>query len=75
MREAYNESKDDGGKLNTDEYIRRVAPSLAGWVPAIPMERSILLYELVEAFKSLLSVYGNFHGPILKRPVFPKRGE
>jgi len=75
MREAYNESKDDRGKLHTDEYIRRVAPSLTGWVPAIPMERSILLYELVEAFKSLLSVYGNFHGPILKRPVFPKRGE
>jgi hypothetical protein len=35
--------------------------------------KSILLYELVEAFKSLLSVYGNFTGPILNAPRFPKR--
>jgi hypothetical protein len=75
MQEAYKESQNERGRLNTDKYIRRVAPALSGWVPAIPMEgKSILLYELVEAFKSLLSVYGNFTGPILRTPRFPKRG-
>jgi len=74
MQEAYKESQNERGRLNTDEYIRRVTPALSGRVPAIPMEgKSILLYELVEAFKSLLSVYGNFTGPILNAPRFPKR--
>jgi hypothetical protein len=74
MQEAYKESQNERGRLNTDEYIRRVAPALSDWVPAIPMEgKSILLYELVEAFKSLLSVYGNFTGPILNAPRFPNR--
>jgi hypothetical protein len=74
MQEAYKESQNERGRLNTDEYIRRVAPALSDWVPAIPMEgKSILLYELVEAFKSLLSVYGNFAGPILNAPRFPNR--
>ena len=75
IREAYKESRDARGRLNTDEYIRRVAPALSGWVPAIPMEgRSFLLYELVEAFKNLLSVYGNFTGVILRVPHFLKPG-
>jgi len=66
MQEAYKESQNERGRLNSDEYIRRVAPA-----PAIPMEgKSILLYELVEAFKSLLFVYGNFTGPILNPPRF-----
>jgi hypothetical protein len=66
MQTAYSESRSKDGALNTDHYIRKVAPRLSFWVPAIPMEgRSILLYELVEAFKNLLAVYGHFAGPIL----------
>ena len=66
MLVAYKESRSKDGKLNTDDYIRRVASQLSFWTPAIPMESdSILLYELVEVFKGLLSVYGNFTSPIM----------
>jgi hypothetical protein len=66
MQLAYKGSQSKGGGLNTDEYIRRVASRLSFWVPTIPMEgRRILLYELVAAFKGLLSVYGNFTSPII----------
>jgi hypothetical protein len=37
MQETYKESQNERGRLNTDEYIRRVAPALSDWVPAIPM--------------------------------------
>ena len=68
MLVAYKESRSKDGKLNTDDYIRRVASQLSFWTPAIPMESdSILLYELVEVFKGLLSVYGNFTSPIMNR--------
>jgi hypothetical protein len=35
MQEAYKESQNERGRLNTDEYIQRVAPALSDWVPAI----------------------------------------
>jgi hypothetical protein len=54
------------GKLNVDAYLREVVPRLMMWVPAIPLEGgSIVLYELVEAFKNLVSVYSNFSHPIV----------
>ena len=66
MQRAYNESREAHGKLNTDAYIRKVAPRLAFWTPAVPFAgKGIYLYEVVEAFKVLLSVYGNFTSPIL----------
>jgi hypothetical protein len=74
MQIGYEESRSEGGVLNADEYIRRVAPSMSRWVPAIRMEgSSMFLYELNEAFKNLLSVYGHITGPILNSPSFPKR--
>jgi hypothetical protein len=67
MRQAYSESQKPDGKLNTDTYIRKVAPRLGFWTPMLPFAgKSVLLYEVVEAFNALLSVYGNFTSPILK---------
>ncbi len=66
MIQAYRESRGLDGKLNVDAYIRRVAPRFALWTPTLPFAgESILLYEVVLAFKALLCVYGNFSGPIL----------
>jgi len=66
MEQAYVEAQEPSGKLNTDKYIRRVAPRLAFWTPVVPFAgKSVLLYEVVVTFKALLAVYGNFTGPIL----------
>jgi len=53
-------------KLDVDAYIRAMAPRLTMWVPPIPIKNSkSLLYELIQAFKSLLSIYTDQTGPIL----------
>lgn len=66
MQRAYTEAREQGGKLNTDKYIRAVAPRLAFWTPVVPFAgKTVLLYEIIQAFKALLAVYGNFTGPIL----------
>jgi hypothetical protein len=66
MEQAYIEAREPSGKLDTDKYIRTVAPLLTFWTPALPFAgKSVLLYEVVEAFKTLLVVYGNFTGPVL----------
>jgi Apea-like HEPN len=53
-------------KLDVDAYIRAIAPRLTMWVPPIPIKDSkSLLYELIQAFKNLLSVYTEQTGPIL----------
>ena len=66
MLRAYAESRDASGKLDTDRYIRKVAPRFALLTPGVPFaRRSIRLYEVVETLKQLLSVYGNFTSPIL----------
>ena len=65
MCRAYAESRDAKGKLDTDKYIRKVAPRFSLGMPGLPFaSRSIFLFEFVEAFKMLLSVYGNFTRPI-----------
>jgi hypothetical protein len=66
MQRAYTKSRDAKGKLNIDTYIRKVAPRFHFWNPLVPFAgKSIPLYELVEAFKTLSSAYGNFTSPIL----------
>lgn len=66
MQRAYTEAREEGGKLNTDKYIRAVAPRLAFWTPVVPFAgKTVLLYEIIQAFKALLAVYGNYTGPIL----------
>jgi len=70
MQQAYSESREPGGRLNTDTYIRKVAPRLAVLTAALPFAgKRVLLYEVVAAFKALLSVYGNFTSPILNTPA------
>ena len=66
MQQAYRESKAPDGRLTTDMYIRKVAPRLNLWTPSLPFAgETVLLYEVVAVFKALLSVYGQFTGPIL----------
>jgi hypothetical protein len=66
MQKAYLDSRGivPGDKLDTDAYIRKVAPRFTFWTPGLPIARDIFLYELIEAMKSLLVVYGNFTDPI-----------
>jgi hypothetical protein len=62
--EAYSSSSTP--KLDPNAYIRKIAPRLTMWVPAIPIQGSnALLYELIDAFKNLLSVYADKTEPIL----------
>jgi hypothetical protein len=66
LHAAFDASRTPSGKLDTDAYVRKVTPRLSFWVPGTPMEgRSIALYELVQAFKTLVTVYSNFTSPIL----------
>jgi len=65
LRVSFESSRDPTGKLNLDAYIRSVAPTLSRWISGSPLEaRSVAIYELVEAFKSLLVVYTNLTGVI-----------
>jgi hypothetical protein len=46
--------------------MRKAAPLFRVWTPVIPMEgRSLLLYELVAAFKNPCGVESNFTEPII----------
>lgn len=53
-------------RLDTDAYIRAVAPRLTMWVPTILIPGSNrLLYELLGVFRNLLCVYERATRPIL----------
>jgi hypothetical protein len=53
-------------KIDLDAFIRKIAPRVALWTPTIPLKGSnALLYQLLQVFKNLLSVYGNETEPIL----------
>jgi hypothetical protein len=66
MRTAYPASKDQSGRLDADAYIRKVAPRFRDWVPPLSVANDVLLFELIQVFKKLLTVYSNFSGkPIL----------
>lgn len=66
MGTAYADSRDAQGKLNTDVYLRRVAPRLRLSMSGLPFAgKSVRLYEIVSSFNSLLTIYGNFTAPIL----------
>jgi len=64
FREAYASSLRP--KIDVDEFIRKIAPRLTMWVPNIPLKGSSApLFELIQAFKNLLAVYGDQTEPIL----------
>jgi Apea-like HEPN len=64
FREAYASCSKP--KIDLDAFIRKIAPRLPMWVPNIPFEGSDApLFELIQAFKSLLSVYGDQTKPII----------
>ena len=64
FREAYSSCSTP--KLDTNAYIRKIAPRLTMWVPALPIQGSnALLYELIDAFKHLLFIYGQQTEPVL----------
>jgi hypothetical protein len=79
LHAAFDASRTPSGQLDTDAYIRAVAPRLNFWIPATPMEgrARIALYELIEAFKGLVAVYSSFTSPISNSlaAILPSRDE
>ncbi len=64
FQDAYSSSSKP--KIDTDAFIRRIAPRLAMWVPNIPLKGGTApMFELIQAFKNLLSVYAEHTEPIL----------
>jgi hypothetical protein len=55
-------------KIDTDAFIRRIAPKISMWVPVLPVPNtSQHLFELLRVFKNLAAVYGQATNPILNR--------
>jgi len=68
FRESYRECL--APKINPDAFIRRIAPRMSMWVPALPVPNTDkLLCELLKVFKNLAFVYGQATTPILNRLV------
>jgi len=52
-------------RVDLDAFIRKIAPRVTLWTPTIPVKGSnALLYQLLQVFKNLLSVYGRETKPI-----------
>jgi len=68
MHKAFRECRNDKGGLDMDAYLRVLAPRLPIFPSGLPFAgNSIRLYEVIDAIKALLTVYGNFTKPILNR--------
>jgi hypothetical protein len=68
FRESYRECLTP--KINTDAFVRRIAPKMSMWVPDLPIPTTNKrLFELLKVFKNLAFVYGQATTPILNRLV------
>jgi hypothetical protein len=68
FRESYSASL--APRIDTDAFIRRIAPKISMWVPGLPVPNtSKHLFELLNVLKNLAAVYGQVTKPIVNRLV------